>query len=960
MAMQCPETFYHYLPVDDRAISWGAYLTGAGRSFTGPGQAYPRGVHPQLYDFSWERGRTLPEFQLVLVTEGGGEFESANTLLRRFDGDALFFLSPGSWHRYRPDSNKGWSERWVSLSGSLLHQLGKMNCTWPGTGLILIDRAQNFVRRFDDLIERVHRDPAQSSILLSLQGLGLVGDAIDLFENDTEPSSRKSAFRTSGTKNVLVDEAVEIIWTRSHSPITDTDIAKQLDVSRFDLDTQFMAIRGHSVGQEINNCRVSRAQRLLTETDLSIEVIADLAGFPTSKQMRSVFLEDPGQSPNEYRESRSLQGSEALYSSLVESMPMHLVRKDRQGRIVFANKMYCRSIGMSLEELVGKTDDELFDKKQALKYHQEDQRVIKTDRGFTEIVKVNTAEGQHKYYEVYKGPVHDAGGKVSGVQIMSWDVTERKIAEERIREAKEMAESANLAKSEFLANMSHEIRTPMNGVIGMTEVLLGTHVTPEQRDHLMMVKHSANSLMRLLNDILDFSKIEAGKLDLNPQVFSLRDCVGLTVQSLATRSGPKGLELLCHFDSKLPDALVGDEGRLAQIIMNLVGNAIKFTETGEVEVRVTLQQKKADSIVVHFTVRDTGIGIPVEHQKKIFESFRQADASTTKRFGGTGLGLSISSQLVEMMDGNIRVESEPGEGSRFHFTARLAVADDQPDFGPTVRLSGTRILVVDDNEANLEILREMLTDWGTEVLAMPDGTQAMAMLQDVTTPEPPFDIAIIDSHLDPIDGLAVIQAINQTNWAQHCDTILLSVTPSAELIERSQQMKVSRHMQKPVVQSDLRQTLLAFVEARHNQSDASDASVHDSGKSLQILLAEDGIVNQKVAISLLTKRGHEVVLAKDGIEAVEAMKKRDFDLVLMDVQMPNMDGHEATRIIRQREKKLGRHTPIVAMTAGAMQGDEEHCLRAGMDYFIAKPFEPNSLFDVVAKCINWDSKLSKE
>lgn len=950
--MQCREAFHHYLPVNDQAIAWGAYLTGAGRSFTAPGDEYPLAGHPQLYDFSWQRGRTLPEFQLVLVTEGSGEFESANTLLRKFDGDALFFLSPGSWHRYRPNPETGWSERWVSLSGSLLHQLGKMKCTWPGTGLIAIDHSQDFVRRFDDLIDRVHQAPAQSPVLLSLQGLGLVGDAIDLFKKDHEPSLQRIAATSNDTKHPSVDEAVEIIWTRSHSPITDLDIAKQLAIPRVDLDTQFMAVRGHRVAQEINNCRVSRAQRLLTETDLSIEVIADLAGFPTSKQMRSVFLKDHGQSPTEYREARSWQGSEALYSSLVESMPMHLVRKDRQGRIVFANKLYCRSIGMSLEDLVGKTDQELFDEDQARKYQLEDQRVIKTGRGFTEIVELKSAEGERIFYEVYKGPVHDAAGKVSGVQIMSWDVTERKIAEERIRESKEMAESANLAKSEFLANMSHEIRTPMNGVIGMTEVLLGTSVTPEQRDHLMMVKHSANSLMRLLNDILDFSKIEAGKLDLNPQVFSLRDCVGLTVQSLATRSGPKGLELLCHFDSDLPDALIGDEGRLAQIVMNLVGNAIKFTETGEVEIRVTLQEKDLESIVVHFMVRDTGIGIPIKHQKKIFESFRQADASTTKRFGGTGLGLSISSQLVEMMGGNISVESEPGKGSRFHFTARLAVANEQPDFGTIQSLLGANVLVVDDNAANLQILKEMLTDWGMQVVAIQDGEQALAILQDSATEQSPFEIAIVDSHLGQIDGLQLIQAINEAPGLEHCDTVLLSVTPSAELIERSQQMNVSRHMQKPVVQSDLRRTLTTFAEIRNKRPNLAEPTADVPIHGLKILLAEDGIVNQKVAISLLTKQGHEVVLAKDGIEAVEAMKNDDFDLVLMDVQMPNMDGHEATRRIRRHEKTRGRRTPIVAMTAGAMQGDEEHCLRAGMDYFIAKPFEPDSLFDVVAKCID--------
>ena len=378
----------------------------------------------------------------------------------------------------------------------------------------------------------------------------------------------------------------------------------------------------------------------------------------------------------------AIRESEARYSSLVESLPLHVIRKDLDGKVVFGNQRYCQAVGLSLEEVIGKTDFDLFPPDLAKKYVEDDRRVLESGNVFNDIEAHEAANGKRVFVEIFKSPVHDAHGKVNGVQVMFWDVTERKRAEEEVRVAKELAEKANRAKSEFLANMSHEIRTPMNGIIGMTELLHNTGPTAEQRDYLNMVKQSADSLLRLLNDILDFSKIEAGKLDLEHREFSLRDCVGKTVQTLGSRAGEKGLELLCHLDARIPDVLIGDAGRLGQIVVNLVGNSVKFTERGEVVVDVSVDRLDQDDVCLHFQIRDTGIGIPQDQQRRIFESFSQVDTSKTRRVGGTGLGLAISSQLVEMMDGRIWVESEVG--TRDHLSLHRPFTG-QPAPGRAVR-----------------------------------------------------------------------------------------------------------------------------------------------------------------------------------------------------------------------------------------------------------------------------------
>ena len=469
----------------------------------------------------------------------------------------------------------------------------------------------------------------------------------------------------------------------------------------------------------------------------------------------------------------AIRESEALYSSLVERMPMQVVRKDLKGRVVFGNQLYCQLMDMTLDEVIGKTDFDLFPRDLAKKYRDDDRRVVDAGKVFNYVEAHENADGERVYVETFKGPVHDAAGNISGIQIMFWDVTQRHRAEQEVRAAKEvaeaakeMAEQANRAKSEFLANMSHEIRTPMNGIIGMTELLLHTTPTAEQRDYLNTVKQSADSLLRLLNDILDFSKIEADKLDLEQQPFSLRDCVGQTIQTLGVRAGGKGLELLCHVAPEIPDILVGDAGRLGQIVVNLVGNAIKFTEQGEVQVDVACQSSEEDSICLHLSVRDTGIGIPPDRQQAIFESFRQADAATNRRFGGTGLGLTISAQLVEMMNGRIWVESEVGKGTTFHFTACFGVHDQRPTPVVAEALQGLPVLVVDDNATNRDILDEMLRGCGLSVTAAANGQEAVTELKRAATAGEPYELVVLDCVMHPMDGFAVATRMQQE---QHVD-----------------------------------------------------------------------------------------------------------------------------------------------------------------------------------------------
>jgi signal transduction histidine kinase/CheY-like chemotaxis protein len=534
-------------------------------------------------------------------------------------------------------------------------------------------------------------------------------------------------------------------------------------------------------------------------------------------------------------------------------------------------------------------------------------------------------------------------------QTVAARTSELRAAEATMRLAKEAAEAASRAKSEFLANMSHEVRTPMNGILGMTELTLETELTPRQREYIGLVKSSADSLLTVINDILDFSKIEAGKLNLDPVPFGLREALEETLQTLALRAHSKGLELAGRIAPEVPDDLIGDVGRLRQVIVNLVGNSIKFTDRGEVV--VTIEPERADDgeVLLRVSVSDTGIGIPPEKARTIFEPFEQADGSTTRRFGGTGLGLTISTKLVEMMGGRVWVESEVGRGSTFYFTARLRVQP--PDLRKPMAgssLAGRSILIVDDSATNRRILEEVLLGWGVHPLAVSSGPAALDVLRFASAGGRPFDAALVDGMMPEMDGVTLAARVRDDPAIAAVPLLLLTSAGGLDAGENCRDLGFAAFMTKPIRQSDLLEALLRVLDP--DQRDpatappARDVARRDGGRPaaspsrrLRVLLAEDNLVNQKVAVRMLEGMGHNVTVVDNGREAVHASRAGGFDAILMDVQMPEMDGFEAVAEIRAQESGTPRRTPIIALTAHAMKGDRERCLDAGFDSYLPKP-----------------------
>ena len=538
---------------------------------------------------------------------------------------------------------------------------------------------------------------------------------------------------------------------------------------------------------------------------------------------------------------------------------------------------------------------------------------------------------------------------------------ERKEAEDALRvyardleTARKRAEGATRAKSEFLANISHEIRTPMNAMIGMTELALATRITREQREYLSAIQGSADALLTLVNDLLDFSKIEARKLQLDRIGFNLRDTLEDTMRVLAPRAQQKGLELACHIHPDVPDGLVGDPLRLRQIVVNLVGNAVKFTEHGEVVLRVQVESCRNGNAQLRFSVTDTGIGIPPEKQAVIFEEFSQADSSTTRRYGGTGLGLAISAQLVDLMGGRILVESQPGWGSTFQFTVLFELQ--QPGMEkPPARwrtLSDLPVLIVDDNATNRRILEEVFTNWHMRPVAVESGAAALSKLEESLRADQPFAVVLLDGHMPGMDGFAVAERISQDRRYAGVKLVMLTSSGQPEDVARCRRLSISGYLTKPIKQSELFDVIITAIGQPVGERPRAPQRSKGSRRAqrrLHVLLAEDNQVNQLLATRIFEKLGHHVTVVSNGREALSAVQAGKFDLVAMDVQMPEMDGLDATTAIRAWEKTEGTHIPIMAMTAHAMKGDRERCLAAGMDGYTSKPIRIRELEDAIAQ-----------
>jgi two-component system, sensor histidine kinase and response regulator len=665
------------------------------------------------------------------------------------------------------------------------------------------------------------------------------------------------------------------------------------------------------------------------------------------------------------RLTAALTASEGFLKSLVENLPVSIYRKDVEGRFIFANRRFCEYKGRPYTEILGKTNFDIDPPELAQKYTAVDIALVQTRQPIeSEEIRLN-ANGEERWNRITKLPVFDNNGHIVATQGMFWDTTAAKLSEQNLKLAKEAAESAARTKSEFLAKMSHEIRTPMNGVIGMTGLLLDTNLNPQQREFAETIRFSAETLLSIINDILDFSKIEAGKMIMEIVDFDLVQTVESTLDILAARAFSKGIELVASIPPDVPSRLRGDSGRLRQILINLLDNAIKFTATGEVVARVSKERESATDAVLKFSVRDTGVGIAPEAQPRIFEAFSQADTSTTRRYGGSGLGLAIAKRLVEMMEGEIQVESKPGEGSTFWFTARLEkqTTISRPAYAGD--LSAVRTLVVDDNATNRQILCHQVLAWKMQPASAASGLEALETLREAAQVGRPYELAILDVHMPGMDGLALAHAIKaDPSIAETRLVVLTSVVQSCSA-EELRQAQIDTYLVKPVKQSRLFDCLVnamgkASARDARPVSDLSGSSeeifqLSPPRQTTRILLAEDNHTNQQVALGQLRKLGYDADVASNGLEVQEAIRSIPYEIILMDCQMPEMDGYQATRAIRMWEQSSransARQSPvhIVAMTANAMEGDREKCLAAGMNDYLSKPIRQRELQAVLER-----------
>jgi two-component system, sensor histidine kinase and response regulator len=663
-----------------------------------------------------------------------------------------------------------------------------------------------------------------------------------------------------------------------------------------------------------------------------------------------------------------LQQERYLLHTLMDYFPHNIYFKDVKSRFIRINKAMSRFFGLTdPRDAIDKTDVDFFSDEHALQALADEQEILRSGEGIVNKVEKETwPDGRATWCSSTKLPLLDDAGQVVGTFGISQDITAQMRDAEALRTAKEAAEAASRAKSTFLANMSHEIRTPLNAVIGMTELVLKSQLTPQQREYLSTVRDSGEALLSVINDILDFSKIEAEKLVLEREKFHLRESLGDTMKSFALRAHQQGLELACQVHREVPAWLVGDYNRLRQIVVNLVNNAIKFTQRGEVVVEVACESRTEDCVTLHFTISDTGIGIPAEKHATIFEMFEQADSSTTRRHGGTGLGLAIAARLVGLMEGKIWLESEMGRGSRFHFSVRLGLADSQVPVAADAEplcLHGMRVLVVDDNATNRRILNEVLGSWSMIPTSVESAERALEQMREAQRTGQPFHLVITDAHMPEVDGFTLAGDIRQhfrravsgedSPDKEKADEPVIMMLTSGDRpsdVAECERLGIASYLLKPIKQSELLEAIqLALGLLGSGQSRLPVTGLRPRHtRPLRILLAEDSLVNQQLAVALLTGDGHQVTVANNGREAVASVETARFDVVLMDLQMPEMDGLEATTIIRRNEvARGGRRLPIIAMTAHALSGDRQRCLEAGMDGYTAKPINADELFATI-------------
>jgi PAS domain S-box-containing protein len=699
---------------------------------------------------------------------------------------------------------------------------------------------------------------------------------------------------------------------------------------------------------------------------------------PSYEELEQRIIELEGKVAKSSKSCDIQNESEDRFRLISETLPVGIFETDAKSECLYTNTSWQEIFGVSLIESLMSDWREFLHPDDRESVSEQWEQTLRNLKAFSKDCRVITPKGDERWIHLRSSPVFsDTGTRYTGTVV---DITDRKHTEVELKKAKDAAEAASIAKSEFLANMSHEIRTPMNGVIGMTNLLMDTGLDVEQSQFTETIRTSADSLMTVINDILDFSKIEAGKLELEVIDFDLRITLEEVSELMSLKAYEKGLEFASIVHHEVPSLLRGDPGRLRQILINLLGNAIKFTDSGEVTLKAILEEEDAHRVVIHFSVSDTGIGISKKDMDRLFKSFSQVDGSTSRNFGGTGLGLAISKQLTELMEGRIGVDSKEGQGSTFWFTVAI---EKQPEDRETLMIlediRKKRILFVDDNAINRQVYREQLKSWGCRYGEASSGTQAIDELRSAQEAGDPFEIGIIDMQMPEMDGEELGRSIKQD--ADLADTILIMVSSMGVRgdVARLKKIGFAAYLTKPIKQSQLYDCLAATAKIWKEKKQPQDATIvtrhslaDNKKQGVRILLAEDDATNQKVALHILKKFGYRADAAGNGQEVLQALEKVPYDIVLMDIQMPVMDGYAATRRIRELELKAQQvklnkndsedltdseiqfstrsgRIPIIAMTAHAMKGDREKCIAAGMDDYTPKPINPEELLEKIEK-----------